>query len=379
MCAVQMANLLGGSIFLSFPLIDKNLFFGIVKRARSLLASKVERIHERFPGRRQTDRKRDRITALGEQSGKEDCRQMTFNQINYFVKTAELMHMAKAARELKIAQPSLSMSIDKLEKELGLPLFEKYGRGIRLTPEGEIFLVHAKRILTDVEAAKQEMQRIRDTSEEYLTVAYVAPMAEQFLPMVLRGFQEAEKVPPTSLRSVEMNTVEIVTALNNNTADLALCSRIDGHPELTQIPILTQSLVLIAPKGHPLERAYHRTGKPITCQQIMAHPLVTYSAHTSMRERVDSFFKDQACQPKLCHQAGTEMAIAQLVAEQVGVAIVAKIEGLPWERLVELPLEGLNQSRSLYLTYRTNRQPYRTVKDLIQFIIRNHTVEAAGN
>lgn len=300
---------------------------------------------------------------------------MTLNQINYFAKTAELMHMAKAARELMIAQPSLSMSIDKLEKELGLPLFEKYGRGIRLTPEGEVFLIHAQRILTDVKAAEQEMQRIRDTSEEYLTVAYVAPMADQFLPMVLRDFQEESKVSPISLRSVEMNTAEIVAALNNNTADLALCSRISGHPELTQVPILTQPLVLIAPKGHPLEQSYQRSGKPITCEQLTSHPLVTYSAHTSMRERVDAFFKEQDCHPKLCHQAGSEAAIARLVAERVGVAIIAKIEGLPWDRLVELPLAGLDESRSLYLTYRTNRQPYRTVKDLIQFIIRNHTAE----
>lgn len=297
---------------------------------------------------------------------------MTFNQINYFAKTAELMHMAKAARELMIAQPSLSMSIDKLEKELGVPLFEKYGRGIRLTPEGEIFLVHAKRILTDVKAAEEEMQRIRENAEEYLTVAYVAPMADQFLPRVLHGFQEETRTVPTSLRSVEMNTNEIITALNNNTADLALCSEITGHPELTQIPILTQPLILVVPKGHPLEQSRQRTGQPITCEQLMKHPLVSYSAHTSMRERVDEFFRKQDCQPKLCHQAGTEAAIARLVAEHVGVAIIAKVEGLPWDRIAELPLAGLEQSRSLYLTYRTNRQPFRTVRELIGYITRNY-------
>lgn len=293
---------------------------------------------------------------------------MTLNQIQYFAKTAELMHMAKAARELNIAQPSLSMSIDKLERELGLPLFEKSGRGIRLTPEGEMFLSHAKRILEDVKAAEQEMKRLRDTSEEYLTVAYVNPMSEHFLPMVLRKFHEATNVPTTSLRSVEMNTAEIVTALNNNTADLALCSKITGHPELTQIPILTQPLVLVVPKGHLLEQKYLANGEPIRCKQLLAHPLVTYSVHTSMRKRVDDFFAAQGCEPKVCHQAGTETAVARMVAEQVGVAIIAKVDDLPWERLTMLPLAGLEESRSLYLTYRTNRQQYSTVRDLIRFI-----------
>lgn len=299
---------------------------------------------------------------------------MTLNQIHYFAKTAELMHMAKAARELNIAQPSLSMSIDKLEKELGLPLFEKSGRGIRLTPEGEVFLTHAQRILDDVQAAQLEMKRIRDTSEEYLTVAYVNPMSEHFLPTIFHQFHEETSVPATSLRSVELNTEEIVTALNNNSADLALCSEIPGHPELTQIPILTQPLVLVVPKGHPLEQTYLQTQTPIRCQQLLAHPLVTYSPRTAMRKRVDDFFQSQNAQPKVCHQATTETAVARLVAEQVGVAIIAKVEDLPWDRLTQLPLEGLDQSRSLYLTYRTNRQHYRTVQELIDFIRLHHAI-----
>lgn len=297
---------------------------------------------------------------------------MTLNQIHYFAKTAELMHMAKAARELMIAQPSLSMSIDKLEKELGLPLFEKSGRGIRLTPEGELFLLHAQRILADVAAAEDEMKRILVTAEEYLTVAYVNPMAEHFLPAVFRQFQSETNIPATSLRSVEMATGEIINALNNNTADLALCSEILGHPELTQIPILTQPLILIVPKGHPLEQSYLETGKPIQCRQLLPHPLVTYSPHTSMRKCVDDFFVRKNIQPKVCHQAVTESAIAHLVAEQVGVAIIAKVDGLPWDRMVELPLMGLDDNRVLYLTYRTHRQHYRTVRDLIQFIQENH-------
>ena len=67
---------------------------------------------------------------------------MTLNQLTYFQKIAELEHFSRAAEELNISQPSLSRSIDTLEQELGLPLFEKQGRNVILTKYGRIFLEH---------------------------------------------------------------------------------------------------------------------------------------------------------------------------------------------------------------------------------------------
>lgn len=301
---------------------------------------------------------------------------MTLNQIIYFERTAEHMNMARAAKELMIAQPSLSMSLSKLEDELGVALFEKKGRGIVLTPEGRSFLNHAQRLIADVEAATLEMQRLKNEAESSLIIGYINPVADNFLPKLFRRFRasspEAAKI---RLKSIEMDTVEIVEALTNNTVDLTLSSKITGHEELTQIPILRQPLVLIVPKGHRLESLYRSTGVPLNCAELEGEALVIYFTRSPLFKQIMDFFREQGIEPNVCHRAYNELAIANLVAERMGVAIVAKMDSLPWDRVTELPLEGLTRSRNIYLTYRTNRKMFTAARQMAGFIRQNYGLE----
>ena len=301
---------------------------------------------------------------------------MTLNQIVYFERTAEHMNMARAAKELMIAQPSLSMSLSKLEDELGVALFEKKGRGNTLTPEGKCFLEHAQRIISDVDAAACEMRRLKNAAESSLTIGYVNPVADHFLPNLFRRFRasspEASKI---RLRSMEMNTVEIVDALANNTVDLTLCSRIPGHNELTQIPILRQPLILIVPRGHRLEELHLATGGSVECRELSEEPMVAYFNRSPMYRQIADFFEEQQVRPNVCHYAFNERSIANLVAERMGVAIVAKVDNLPWDRIAEVPLEGLARSRNIYLTYRTNRKMFPAARQMTGFIRQNYGLE----
>lgn len=301
---------------------------------------------------------------------------MTLNQIVYFQRTAEHMNMARAARELMIAQPSLSMSLSKLEDELGVALFEKKGRGIVLTPEGRRFLTYADRIITDVDAAVREMRRLKNEAESALVIGYINPVADHFLPNLFRQFRasspEAEKI---RLRSVEMSTEEIVEALSSNSVDLTLSSRIQGHDELTQIPILRQPLVLIVPKGHRLEQLHRSSGQPLKARELEEEALITYFSRSLMYRQVMDFFQEQGVATNVCHCAYNELAIGNLVAERMGVAIVARVDRLPWDRVVEVPLEGLHRSRSIYLTYRTNRKLFSAARQMVGFIRQNYGLE----
>lgn len=301
---------------------------------------------------------------------------MTLNQIVYFERTAQHMNMARAARELMIAQPSLSMSLSKLEDELGVALFEKKGRGITLTPEGRSFLAHAQRIIADVEAAQRDMQRLKNEAESSLTIGYINPVADHFLPNLFRRFRSSSpEAASIRLRSVEMDTVEILDALTSNAVDLTLSSRITGHDELTQIPILRQPLVLIVPKGHRLEQLHQSTGKAVSCEELAKEPLVTYFTRSPLYQQIQDYFREQEVSPNVYHYAYNEQAIANLVAEHMGVAIVARVDNLPWDKLTELPLENLTRSRNIYLTYRTSRKMFPAARHLAGFIRQNYGLE----
>ena len=89
---------------------------------------------------------------------------MTLNQLLYFQAVAKYEHFRLAAASLNISQPSLSRSIANLEEELGIILFERKGRTVKLTKYGRLFLEHANRILTDVQLAEKQMKKIVDNA-----------------------------------------------------------------------------------------------------------------------------------------------------------------------------------------------------------------------
>lgn len=293
---------------------------------------------------------------------------MTLNQIYYFAKTAELMHMANAAKELMIAQPSLSMSISKLEEELGIALFEKHGRGIALTPEGSIFLEHARRIIADVSAASMEMSKIKNRVSASVSIGYINPLADHVLPRLFHDFKKAHQNMDIYFSSTEMKTEEVYADLQNNRIDMALCSILPQHSDLTQIPIMRQPLVLIVPVGHPLEEQYRASGEPLPCSVINGYPNISYYDTSPMRTIIADYLKANNVVQSVAHTSFNENSIASLVSEGMGISILAKTEHLDYYRVTTIPLQGNPGSRDIYLTYRTNRKRYPVVTSMIQFI-----------
>ena len=112
---------------------------------------------------------------------------MTLNQIKYFRAVARSENFRAAAEELYISQPSLSRSIDSLEEELGVVLFERAGRGVVLTRSGRLFLEYAERILEECEIAVHKMKELSTTGGR-IDIGYVFPLANYYIPHMVRSF-----------------------------------------------------------------------------------------------------------------------------------------------------------------------------------------------
>lgn len=288
---------------------------------------------------------------------------MTLDQLKYFQTAAETLHIGKAAKIISISQPSLSISLRKLESELGVPLFQPSGRGIALTSYGKEFLPYARSILQQAEAAKNHMKQKADRLNQEIRITYTSSVSYRFIPRLLRDFT-AECKKEYLIYSDERPSQEIADGLKAGHFDLGICSKIESDPDIRQISILYQPLVLILPK----------TGKysdisSESPQSICSAPFVSYRSDFPMYRQISALFARYDLSPQITHFAYSEDAIEQLVAQNLGISIVAETESLElYDNIQVLRPSWLNDGRYLYLTYHTLRHQGNGVKEMISYI-----------
>lgn len=287
---------------------------------------------------------------------------MTLDQIRYFYTAATLCHMGQAAQQENISQPSLSIAIRKLEKELGVPLFKASGRGIELTEGGREFQGYARSILEQVEAARAHMTSRADRLNREIRLAYTSAVACCYIPRLFKEFL-AQCKTGAMIYSDEMPSDEIADGLLNGRFDIGICSGISLPPDLVQIPILFQPLVLITPKGHPFSREM-----PISPDSLSSESFVSYRQDYPMYRQVSSLLARYGVRPHFSHFAYSEDAIARLVEQELGISIVAETESISMYNIDVLRPEWLKEGRFVYLTYSPGKYRGRAAQNMLAFL-----------
>ena len=167
---------------------------------------------------------------------------MELLQLKYFQHVAKHQNITKAANELHISQPSLSLTIKKLEEEIGIPLFRRVGKKIELNQYGEAYLKHVSRILTDLESAKDEVLELYGIKNTHISLSVNATL---FLTELLRDFLIEH---PNIKMTQSINTQDIIIeSLKNGKIDFAITSPIIEIPEIETIELIEEEIVVIAP------------------------------------------------------------------------------------------------------------------------------------
>ncbi len=287
---------------------------------------------------------------------------MTFNQILYFQTIARYEHFRLAAEELHISQPSLSRSIANLEQELGLILFERRGRGAALTKAGRLFLTHADRILQEVELAKRQMQKLSDASGN-VDLAYVFPLAGSYIPHIVRQFLEHEGSPDLTFSFHQSHTAEMIEGLKSERYDIIFGSYIEHEPDIRFIPVLTQEMAVITPPGHPLAAR-----GAVSLKDLEQYPLIGYDHSSGLGMYTRNVYVSHSLNPRIVCESPDENAIASLVAENFGIALIANVEILRHFKVEILPLADLSLTHTVYLACLKNRYQIPAVKSFIKFV-----------
>jgi DNA-binding transcriptional LysR family regulator len=242
---------------------------------------------------------------------------MELRHVRYFIAVAEELNFGRAAARLHMAQPPLSAQIQALEKELGVKLFDRSGRGTTLTREGEVFLLEARQITDQVSRARRAVNQSAAGDLGRLRVGGVPYAFLEELPMVVPRFRRENPNIVLDLR--ESGTQESIDALLAGTLDIAFIREGDPIDGLEIIPMRTGRFEAIVPVGHRLAG-----NGPIDVVDLAFEPFVVTSRHISpyYYDQTLSALASAGVSPRTVIEATSIQAQIGYVACGMGVSLV---------------------------------------------------------
>ena len=277
---------------------------------------------------------------------------MELFQLRYFAAAARRLHFGKAAEELFISQPSLSLQIARLERELGTPLFHRQGRRVALTDAGLVLLPLAERLLEGEREAFRAVQQVAGLERGRLALCALPALDQHLLPPWLARFRREH--PAVELRVRELRpTRAVVQAVLDGQADLGFaqlpCSP-GAEAGLAVRPLLEEPLELVVPADHPLAR---RGAAPLADAaseewvwvhdaQEATHPLYSACLQAGFTPRV------------VC-ESGSVQGVLALVAAGLGIALLPRLAVEPREGTRVVPLAPPVPTRTLAVVWQPGR------------------------
>ena len=240
-------------------------------------------------------------------------------RLQYFLTVAEELNFQRAADRLNITQPALWRQVRELEQEIGVKLFSRSLPGIKLTDAGHSYLVDARRVLEQLDAARARAHRIQQGQVGLLRIAFNEIAArERCLPRFFQGFRA--RFPGVELQLDVMMSQRQVEALDNGAIDAGfMFHRPPSDPRLSFCTILGDDHIIALPKGHSLSHA-----PTITLADLADEPLIMPSPtlNRALHGKLMSTCLAGGLIPKVIQHADNEHTLLNMVAAGMGVAFV---------------------------------------------------------
>ncbi len=276
---------------------------------------------------------------------------LTLRQLKVFEAVARHLSHTKAAEELHLTQPAVSMQIRQLEENVGLPLFEQVGRRIHLTDAGREMYDYSCRITALLHEAEEVIDALRGVRGGRLAIS-VATTANHFATRLLAEFSKRYAGVSVSLDVTNRET--LLRQLAANERDLVIMGEPPAELDLVAEAFMENPLVVIAPPDHPLARR-----RRIPLADLVQEHFAIREQGSGTRAAAERLFRSQG----LALPTGMEMtsneAIKQAVEAGLGLGI-ASVHTLELEletgRLVQLDVEGFPIERHWYIVHRQGKR-----------------------
>ncbi|MDO5288032.1 MAG: DUF1922 domain-containing protein [Pseudomonadota bacterium] len=244
----------------------------------------------------------------------------TFRQLRIFSEAARHESFAQAARALHLTPPAVSMQIKELEAHVGLPLFERDGRKVRLSTAGEYVLVYARRILAGLKDAEDAVARLRKLQAGRLSIGMVST-AKYFLPRLLARFRQAH--PGVEIRLAVGNREQLVKMLQAGEVDIAVMGRAPKELATRAESFAAHPHVFIAPPDHPLAQQAQAQPQALPPQQLQHWPFISREAGSGTRAALERYLQEHQLTLEVSMEMSSNETIKQAVMAGMGISFVS--------------------------------------------------------
>jgi LysR family transcriptional regulator, transcription activator of glutamate synthase operon len=289
---------------------------------------------------------------------------MELRQIEYFIEVALREHVTEASHALHVAQSAISRQIVNLESELGVPLFIREGRNVKLTPIGRIFLEHMQHAMKVIETARREVEEYIDPDRGTIRIGFPSSLATYMLPNVISAFRKSH--PQVKFQLKQASYHQLVDSVVNGEMDMALIGPVPKNNKNIKTDILfVDKIVALLPSNHPL------ADKPLlNLSQLRDDSFVLFPDGFILRDIVVNACGLQGFQPKVSFEGEDIDAIKGLVSAGLGVTLIPEItlvDNVP-RSTVKLHLMDQQVTRTVGVITPSERKLLPTVEIFYDFI-----------
>jgi len=294
---------------------------------------------------------------------------LTLRQLKVFLSVAKHLSFTRAAEELYLSVPAVSQQIRELEGDIGLRLFERYGRkNVELTTAGEYLITYAKRILLTIKEADITMKQLHGTGNETLTVGLVST-AKYFLPQILAEFKNEYGI--IKIKIEVRNRFQLIELIRDGSIDIAIMGRPPKELEVRAEIFAIHPHVFIASPNHWLSK---KEGiHPSMLNQV---EIISREAGSGTRNLMQTFFETHSVKPIISMEMSSNETIKQAVIADLGISFVS-LHTLGLEllhgKLNILDIEETPVDRMWYLVALSNHKKSRVAQAFKYFMLERGT------
>jgi DNA-binding transcriptional LysR family regulator len=297
---------------------------------------------------------------------------LDFGQVEAFLQVSEHRSFSRAAEVLQLTQPSITARIQALERELGEELFERSGRGVRLTDAGHAFLPYVERILQTLREGRDAVDEVRNVQLGSLRVGSAITISTYVLPKILHTF--TQRFPGLDVVIRTGRSEQVLQMLLTDEIQVAIARTLTS-PEIEAVHLYDDEIVLAVNPEHP----FAESGKATIAEAAM-EPIVLFDRGSSYYGLINNFFRQAGVIPNVAMELDSLEATKRMVEEGLGIALVPLVtieRELAAGILVKVHLLDADPvSRPISLMYRKNRKRPRTAQAFIDTLTELYAVQA---